>query len=97
MSYNDINKFLSSTSCYYVILVLIDLHFIQHCLLRSIQQLLRLILIIHFQIYSFYNHINAEKSLIAESKLFIKPLQCNVVYDVNNPKKGYVVGTAVIR
>ena len=92
MSYNDINKLVFSTSCYYIILVLIDLHFIQYCLLRIIP-----ILIIHFQIYSFYNHINAEKSLIAESKLFIKPLQCNVVYDVNNPKKGYVVGTAVIR
>ena len=38
-----------------------------------------------------------KKSNIDESKLFIQPLQCNVVYDVNNPKKGYVIGTAVIR
>ena len=23
-------------------------------------------------------------------------LQCNIVYDVNNPRKGYMVGTAVV-
>ena len=42
----------------------------------------------------FVKHSNLLERYDITSK---RPLQCNVVYDVNNPEKGYVVGTAVVR